>query len=294
MDEKDFELFQILRETENITKAADRLFITQSALSKRIRAMEQELGVELLLRSRQGVRFTPYGEEVLRSSQAAARELSGMRTRLEAMRGEVCGTLKAGVSINYALYQLPELLAAYHQAYPKVNLQISTGQSRDLYRQMQEGSLDTAILRGEFPWEGERILISRERVMVVCAKELEDHPLKDLPYISRKTDPMQESDLLRWRDEQGLGGQPTGIRVDSLTTCVEMVRLGLGWSMVPEIALRDFDGCARPCVFENGEPLLRGTSLLCQKEAMRLPQVRAFAESVKKPSPGRGWQGQRP
>lgn len=283
MDEKDFELLQMLRETENITKAADRLFITQSALSKRVRAIERELGVELLLRSRQGIRFTPYGEEVLWSAQAAARELAGMRTRLDAMGGEVCGTLKAGVSVNYALYQLPELLAAYHRAYPRVNLQISTGQSRDLYRQLQEGSLDAAVLRGEFPWEGERILLSRERVMVICAKELEDHPLKDLPYISRKTDPMQESDLLRWRDEQGLGGQPTGICVDSITTCVEMVRLGLGWSMVPEIALGDFDGCTRPCIFENGEPLLRGTYLLCQKEAMLLPQVRAFAESVKNP-----------
>ena len=280
MDEKDFELLQILRETENITKAADRLFITQSALSKRIRAIEQELGVELLLRSRQGVRFTPYGEEVLRSSQAAARELNKMRTRLEAMRGEVCGTLKAGVSINYALYYLPELLKEYHSAYPKVTLQISTGQSRDLYRQMQEGSLDAAVLRGEFPWDGEKLLLNRERVMMICARALEDRPLKDIPYISRKTDPMQESDLLRWRKEQGLGGQPTGIRVDSITTCVEMVRLGLGWSLVPEIALGDFDGCALPCVFEDGEPLLRKTYLFCQKEALQLPQVRAFAKSL--------------
>lgn len=58
MDEKDFELLEVLDETRNITHAADKLYMTQSALSKRIKSMEQELGVEILLRSRQGIRFT--------------------------------------------------------------------------------------------------------------------------------------------------------------------------------------------------------------------------------------------
>lgn len=62
MDEKDFELLEVLDETRNITHAADKLYMTQSALSKRIKSMEQELGVEILLRSRQGIRFTPAGE----------------------------------------------------------------------------------------------------------------------------------------------------------------------------------------------------------------------------------------
>ena len=68
MDEKDFELLEALDETRNITHAADKLYMTQSALSKRIKSMEQELGVEILLRSRQGIRFTPAGEKVLERS----------------------------------------------------------------------------------------------------------------------------------------------------------------------------------------------------------------------------------
>ena len=71
MDEKDFELLEVLDETRNITHAADKLYMTQSALSKRIKSMEQELGVEILLRSRQGIRFTPAGEKVLEHSRAA-------------------------------------------------------------------------------------------------------------------------------------------------------------------------------------------------------------------------------
>ena len=48
-------------------------------------------------------------------------------------------------------------------------------------------------------------------------------------------------------NKNGLGGQDAGFCVDSITTCVEMVKRGLGWGIVPEIGLNDFDGCVRPC-----------------------------------------------
>lgn len=282
MDEKDFQLLEVLGESRNITKAADRLFITQSALSKRIKAIERELGVELLLRSHQGIRFTPSGETVLEHSRAAAREMEQMRIQLDAMQGEVCGTLNAGISINYALYKLPDTMADYHNMYPKVKLQITTGQSRHLFRQMLEGSLDVAIIRGEYTWDGMKFLLGQENVSVICAKEFADMPLSEYLYIGRKTDPTLEAKTLRWMNENGLGGQNADFCVDSITTCVEMVKRGLGWSIVPEIALDGFDGCVRPCIFENGEPFVRKTYLICQKEVLALPQVTAYVELLKK------------
>lgn len=282
MDEKDFDLLQALADSKNITKAAEKLYITQSALSKRIRAIEQELGVELLLRSHQGIRFTPAGETVLAHCRQASRELAQMRRNLDALQGETCGTLNAGISINYALYRLPDVMAAYHKAYPKVKLQITTDQSRNLYRKMMEGSLDMAVIRGEFPWDGMQFLLSQENMVVICARELENQPLSDCLYISRKTDPMLESMTLRWRKENGLEHQSEVFCVDSITTCVEMVKRGLGWGIVPEIGLNGFSGCVRPCVFENGEPFVRKTYLMCQKEALALPQVSAFVELLKK------------
>ena len=110
MDEKDYELLHALDETRNITHAADKLYMTQSALSKRIKALEQELGVEIVLRSRQGIRFTPAGEQVLLHSAAAAREMEKMRRQLASIQGEACGTLRAGISVNFSYYRLPEVL----------------------------------------------------------------------------------------------------------------------------------------------------------------------------------------
>ena len=171
MDEKDFELLEVLDETRNITHAADKLYMTQSALSKRIKSMEQELGVEILLRSRQGIRFTPAGEKVLEHSRAALKQMEQLRRGLDAMQGEVCGTLKAGVSVNFSYYRLPEVLTEYHKKYPRVRLDIATGHSRHLYQQMLDGTLDIAVLRGEYPWDGTQFLLSQEDICLIYARE---------------------------------------------------------------------------------------------------------------------------
>ena len=60
-----------------------------------------------------------------------------------------------------------------------------------------------------------------------------------------------------------------------------MVERGLGWGIVPEICLNDFQGHIRPLFFENGEPLIRSTYLMFTKQALELPQVRVFIELVR-------------
>lgn len=281
MDEKDFELLSILNETRNITRASEQLYITQSALSKRVKAIEKELNTPILIRSHQGIRFTPAGEAVLARSANAALEMKKLRKDLDVLQGEICGTLNTGISINFARYVLPDILADYHLKYPKVSLHITTGQSRHLYRQMMDGSLDIAVLRGEYPWDGIHFLLAQENICLVCSRQHEHTPLSDYLHISHQTDVMQAAMITRWIREQGLDPHTHGFRVDSISTCMEMVKRGLGWALLPEIALEHFDGCIKPCTFQNGEPFIRRTHILCQNEALELPQVKAFMELLK-------------
>lgn len=281
MTEKDFLLLKALHETENITRAAERLFITQSALSKRIIAIEEELDTEILIRSRQGIRFTPAGEEVYRSSSAAARELEEMRTRLDSIRDKVCGTLRAGISINYALFRLPDVLASYHKKYPEVRLNIRTGRSQELYRNLSDRSIDIAVLRGDYPWDGTKFLLSQESVCVICSRENKGKPLTDYTYIGHQTDPLQSAQISRWLRENGIRNAGE-FSVDSIAACTEMAARGIGWAIVPEIALDRFGGYIRPCTFEDGEPFVRRTYIYGMPDAMELSQVRLFMEALKK------------
>ncbi len=281
MDERDFELLITLKKTGNITHAADRLYMTQSSLSKRIHAIEKELDTCILLRSRQGVHFTPEGEIVLKRVSEASCLMDVMRNELESKKGYVCGTLNVGISINYALYQMPEILASYHRQYPHVTMRISTDQSRNLYQQLVNNKIDAAIIRGEYDWKGEKLLLNRENVCAIRSSDDTNRSLHSLSYIGRKTDPQFDREISQWMREKYLHPKNNGIFVDNITTCVEMVQRGLGWSIVPEICLKDFDGIVEPLTFDNGEPFVRSTYIMYNNNVTELSQVRAFIELLK-------------
>ena len=280
MDSKDYLILNVLNETRNITRAAEVLFMTQPALSKRIRLIEQEFDTTLLIRSHQGVNFTPSGEKVLEFCQKTSKQLEQVKQELDLIKGEVSGTLNAGYSISYGTYRLAGQLSDYHKAYPKVNLQIISDQSVHLYQKMLDGSLDLAIIRGEYPWDQVRYLLAEEKVYLVYSRDNHDRKLEDYMYISRTTDPLLTNKMLRWLREKKLTSRSSNICVDNITTCRELVQAGVGWAILPEIALEDFEGIKEPLFFENGEPFLRNTYILCQQGASELSQVQHFIRMI--------------
>lgn len=277
MNEKDFELLSILSKTKNITKTAEILFLTQPAVSKRIQELENDLGTALLFRSRKGVRFTPEGEVVLQYCEKTASILAQLRDKLKRMQGEVAGTLNVGVATSYALYELPDVLMLYSKRYPLVDLNIVSGHSWSIYRQMEQGALDIAVVRGEYPWNEGKLHLSTEKICFICSGENEGRPLNDYTYISYKTGSEQTAKNLRWiRENNAQTRTPRNIHTDSIAGCVELVSRGIGWSLIPEVGLKNFTGHIRPCVFRDGEKFLRNTYALYQHDALDLPQVGAF------------------
>lgn len=281
MDEKDFELLETLNKTHNITRAAEILFTTQSALSKRIVAIEAEMGnTTLMTRSRQGIRFTPEGEIVLEHVRRVTQELKSMREDLELSRSYVSGTLNVGVSINYARYNLPDVLVSFRREYPRVNLNIHTNQSRNLFLKIMNNEIDIAIIRGEYTWKESKILLSRENVYTITNTNDEGKNLSQIPYISHRTDSAFELELMQWLRENNLHETHGGLYVDNIETCVEMVKRGLGWAIVPEICLSDFDGVKQKLFFSDGREFTRSTWMLYSDTVSRLPQVDAFIRII--------------
>ena len=285
MEEKDFRLLQSLQTTRSITRTAEEMRMTQSAISKRVTALERELGVELLLRSRQGVRFTPAGELVLRGSGGAAVAMERMRQELNGMKGNVTGSLKVGVCTTFARYRLPSLLEEYRAQYPNVKVEVASGYSGYLYHRLAEDALDMAVIRNELlPWNGERFRVRRENYCVVYHRKFRGVPLTDYPYIERRelTGVVRTRDQKRrWLREQGIEPADKAFSIDSITVCLTMVSKGMGWSVVPDVGLEDPDLCWELCRFENGESFGQNLDALYQKDTLELPQVRAFAELLR-------------
>ena len=242
MDEKDLQIFLTLADTGNLTRTAEKLYLAQPTLSKRLQNMESELGATLFLRSKQGVTLTPAGEEAQKVIQRTVQDFSTLREQLQLRKNTICGTLRIEASIDYSKYRLPQV-------------------------------------RGEYDWDEGKILLEREPVCLIRSRENADVPLNEMRYIGRDANPEHMSMKARWLMEHKM--EPCSqLNVDGLSTCVAMVKAGLGWSIVPEICLNYFDGISEPLFFADGTPLSRSTYLLYRKRESELPQVREFIRMV--------------
>lgn len=278
MDEKDYELLLELYESKNITKTAQKLFITQPAITKRVQKMEEELQCQLLIRSKKGVLFTPAGESIIPFAANILNNSRMLREQAASAQDEICGTLSLGASLNYSHYRLPAILKHYTDRYPRVDVQIITGQSRNLYQMLQRDQISIAILRGRFSWDEEMVLLSKEPLCLVCSTENSHRPLTDYPYIGRSTDMVLTGEIQNWLSAHGLSTLQPKLRIDDIDTCKEMARYGLGWCILPSICLEGFDGYTEELYFDDGTPFVRYTYVLYKRICAKLPQVQKFLE----------------
>ena len=176
MTEQDFLLLKTLDQTRNITQTAKILHLTQPAVTRQIQMLEDELNATLLLRSRHGIRFTPEGDITLKAALDADQILIQLRQALNSAKGYICGTLHAGISMNYARHYLPAILQNFRQSYPKVTAQINVRHSWVLYNSFLSGDYDLAILPGEYPWNECKKTILLEQVFAVMSSCYENTP----------------------------------------------------------------------------------------------------------------------
>ena len=283
MDERDIQIFQTLMETKNVTKTAQTLYTTQSAITKRLHKLEEELGAPLFLRSVKGLIPAPSADAIAGEMEQLQASLQRVKNLSQYAQGRIAGHLKLGVSVNYARYTLPDLLNQYMTDYPEVQISVTTGQSLDLFTRLQEGKLSLAVLRGHFPWSGQSRLLSKEKVYAVTSKENEKIPFSQLPYIHRQSDKPFMARIQRWKLEQHITDSPSSIQVNAIATCLAMITSGFGWSVLPEICLKGRDDLVKKALtFRDGTPFTRSTFVFYQEEYAQLPQVKIFLERLER------------
>lgn len=280
MNDQDYQFLLDLYETKNITKVAQQQFLTQPAMTKRIRRIEEELGCQLLLRSKRGVTFTAVGETVIRYCQRMLELNKQMRDSINQSQGIVGGSLSVGASLNYSRYRLPSALRHYQQLYPNVDVRVSTGHSRSLYHMLMEGKLSLAIIRGNFAWNDASILLSSEPVCLVRSHDNAALPLSDYTYIGHHTDPDEERRIEQWLLENNVTPN-TRLWIDDISSCCEMAQAGVGWTIIPSICLDRFEGDVQPLSLRDGTPLLRNTYVLYRSSCYELQQVKLFLDILK-------------
>ncbi|RYL92827.1 LysR family transcriptional regulator [Sporolactobacillus sp. THM19-2] len=280
----DFELIVVLSTEGNMRKAAEKLFVSQPALSQRLQHIEQDWGTPIFIRSKRGVSLTAEGELIVAFARHMLEKKNEIKARIQAGGSEVYGTLKLAVSSVNGQYWLPDILKDFVEHYPRVKISLVTGWSSEILERIYQRSCHAAIVRGNPVWRGEKLHLFSDPLNLVDTRirtlsQLQDD---DRPYIQFKSDSSYARVITEWWHSRNMKNPARTILVDQIETCKQMATHGIGYAVLPSISLTENDPVHRiPLIDRQGEPLRRDNWLLYDEEAMQLRQVRAFVELVR-------------
>lgn len=138
----------------SFSAAAEHCFVTQPSLSMQVKALEEELGVVLLDRSKKPVIPTEAGEVVLAQARETLKAYDGIKESVAELKGETAGKLRLGVIPTIAPYLLHKFLPIFVRDYPKVELEISELVTADIVEALRRDRLDAALVAGGTCGEG--------------------------------------------------------------------------------------------------------------------------------------------
>ena len=138
----------------HLTRAADQLHITQPAVSKQIKALEEELGVLLFDRLPTGMALTQAGQTLLPQAERTLFNAMEMLSAAKRLQGEVAGTVRLGTIIDPESIKLGSFLGAVLQYYPLLQIKLNHGISGTVLDQLMAGELDAGFYLGDVSTPG--------------------------------------------------------------------------------------------------------------------------------------------
>ncbi|MFM2091370.1 MAG: hypothetical protein RLZZ127_1859 [Planctomycetota bacterium] len=237
----------------SIARAAEREALVPSALSKRIAALEAELGVALLVRRRRGVEPTPAGHALLAGAREVLSGLQRVRLDVSGFAGGVRGQIRVLASPSVLAEHLPDDLAGFLSAHPGLRVSLDERTSPGIVRGLREGSADLGVLwdRADFT----DLHTVPYRTDHLCVAMAPDHPWarRDaLPFadtLDQVTVGVSVTGLMdqMLRRQAALLGRTLAhrIQVSSLDAACRIVAAGLGIAVLPREAAAPHVGAGR-------------------------------------------------
>ena len=187
-------------ETGTFTAAAEKLGYTQPALSQNIAALEAELGLVLLNRSRGGAGLSADGEEIYPYVLKLLNAGESLRHKAQEMQGLDNSVIRVGAFTSISIYWLPQLMKGFMELYPNVEFKISTGDDRVNEELIKNGEIDFGFVTETPSMDLPHRIICENSLDVVLPvghplagkKTVKIEDLKDEPFINNESGPSSE------------------------------------------------------------------------------------------------------
>lgn len=193
MELRHLRYFLAVGEALNFTKAAAQLRVAQPALSRQVQDLEEELGVDLLVRSPRGVTLTAEGKLFLEEAREILSRTGEAMEKVRALaRGEF-GEIRVGYAPSPTVEILPPALAAFRKALPRVKISLHDLAGDELYAGLRDGSLDLALIAQSSENAGSGLHFELLRQYAFCVAVPPGHPftkMKSVPVATLAVEPL--------------------------------------------------------------------------------------------------------
>ena len=246
MNTENLEAFLAVCQHRSVSLAAEHLHLTQPAVSKRLKSLEQQLGCTLFDRIARSLSLTPQGHALLPKATAIVNQIEDAERAVRSLSEQIVGPLRLATSHHIGLHHLPLVLKSFNLRFPQVKLEIEFIDSSRAIDAIQIGQAEIAIvtLDEKLPETMSATPLWEDPLLVVAHN---DHPLafmdnptlQDLsqyPAILPDESTITSQIIAREFEKSGIE-LLKGLTTNYLETIKMMVSIGLGWSALPKVLM---------------------------------------------------------
>lgn len=282
---RDLRYLCVLADTRHFGQAAEQCFVSQPTLSGQLKKLEAALGVQLFERDARHVELTEAGAAIVERARRIVSQADALQDFAQQWADPLQGELRIGVIPTICPYLLPHIVKPLKNALPDLSIHWQETQSADCIELLAKGDMDAAVLA--LPYDIGRLQSAKLLTEKFCLLLPEGHALQEKAKVAL-ADLDQETLLLLdeghcLRDQalavcsQTSVQQMPGFRATSLETLRQMVRSGMGCTLMPALALQADDITSEIKDFAAS----REVALVWRKSSARQVALKAVRQTIK-------------
>lgn len=256
-------VFCDLVETQSFSLAAERNFVTQSAVSQQVKTLEDKFNRRLLerVRGRREVRLTPAGEVFYREAKNVLAAYDQMQEGMRGLVGKISGTVKVATVYSVGLHELPPKVREFMSKFPAAKIDLEYSRTTRVVRDVLNGTVELGVLAFPEPRRGLTIVpMPGDRLVLICPP---DHPFASRKRIRAKE--LQGRDFVlferdiptRKATDKILKSHDVEIHkvaeFDNIETIKRAVEVGFGLAIIPHLSVMDEERRNQLAVIELAE-----------------------------------------
>lgn len=277
MKTEDWLTLSVLYQTKNLTLATKQLFISQPALTIRLRNIERELGCQIAVRNNKGIFFTPEGEYLVKQSVKIMELIDESMRYVKNMSVQNIGTLRMATPSSILKYFLPKIIQEYCALSPGTKFQIETFASSEVVKKISSMEAHCGFVHGEYGEYLPRLKIASPQAFAISARPITLETLENMPIIFHNTTKKTKQMVDSWWENQFHSRMDVRMDVKDLDTCLLMVEHDLGAGIVFGDFFRDrYNVYTIPLFHPDGTPFVRDIWFLYAKELLSSPCISSF------------------